>query len=339
MVPLPSLYVEQEGLKLTLTTDKAEYTEGEQILVNLKAENISESLMSNVALKIHAPEGFGIAEGAAEKTIASLNAGAFENLEVTYEAPTSPETGDSTPIVMAVVVMFICATAVMLLCINRRTRCMALALIMVVGIALPVSAASEAYNTTVSTTVKVNNEDVTLTATATWEVEIAEQPEPVADNLAAKFETEQDLGNVRLYWTDPHALSIDTTVVHGEDKGSLKVTALVDGQGSNYIILTTPLNNGDFSEYDYISFWVYNPTEKEFAMGTAWAADTVCKPGEWTEVRITKAMFEAGSVTPDEGDALTMGNIAELRIRLMDAENLVTGDYFFISSVTAGKNA
>ena len=163
--------------------------------------------------------------------------------------------------------------------------------------------------------------------------------ENVADNLAAKFEIETDLENVRLYWTDPHALSIDTTVVHGADKGSLKVGVLVDGQGSNYIILTTPLNNGDFSDYDYISFWVYNPTEKEFGMGTAWAADTVCKPGEWTEVRITKAMFEAGSVTPDEGDALTMGNIAELRIRLMDAENLVTGDCFYISSITAGKNA
>ena len=159
----------------------------------------------------------------------------------------------------------------------------------------------------------------------------------IPDNLAAKFETEDDLLNVRPYW-DCHSLSIDTEVKHGDDKGSLKVTCLTDGQDSNYVILTTPLNDGNFEEYDYISYWVYNPTDVTFGMGVAWAADTEITPGEWIEVRIPRSAFDNGNVTPAGDGEVTMSSLAELRIRLMDAEGLMTGDYFYISSITAGMN-
>lgn len=161
--------VEQDGLKLTLTTDKTEYAVGEQILVSLKAENILDEPISNVSLKIEAPNGLSIAAGTAEKKLESLNAGASEELEVTYKIDAAPTTADGTQIVMIVTVMIACA-AVVLLCINRRTRCVALALVMVVGIAamgMPVSAASGANSMTVSTTIKINGADVTLKATAT----------------------------------------------------------------------------------------------------------------------------------------------------------------------------
>ena len=66
---------ESDGLKLTLTTDKAEYAADEPILVTLKAENISEDALNNVALKVKAPAAL-VASGKATKQLDTLNAGA-----------------------------------------------------------------------------------------------------------------------------------------------------------------------------------------------------------------------------------------------------------------------
>ena len=164
-----------------------------------------------------------------------------------------------------------------------------------------------------------------------------EQP-AVADDIAMKFENEDDLARVRLYWNDCHSISIDTEMKHGDDLGSLKVTCNTDGQGSNYVILTTPYNDGNFEEYDYISYWVYNPTNVTFGMGVAWGADTVIAPGEWTEVRIPADLMNSGNVSHAGDGVCSMADVSELRIRLMDAEGLMTGDYFYISAVKGGKN-
>ena len=166
----------------------------------------------------------------------------------------------------------------------------------------------------------------------------APDPVEIPDDIAMKFENEEDLGRVRLNWDDCHELSIDTEMKHGDDLGSLKVTCLTDGQGSNYVILTTPYNDGNFEEYDYISYWVYNPTNVTFGMGVAWGADTVITPGEWIEVRIPAELMNSGNVSHQGDGVCSMADVSELRIRLMDAEGLMTGDYFYISAVKGGKN-
>lgn len=223
----------QDGLKLTLTTDKAAYAEGEQILVSLKAENISENPLNNLNLKIGVPEGFTVEAGAAEKKVESLAAGASENLEITYKAPTSPETGDSMPVIMAVAVMFACAVVV-LLCMNRRTRCMAVALVMVVGIALPASATTEAYNASVSTTVKVNNMEVTLTATAAWEVEIIE--EPVYEGPVINTEINSDQ-------FDMSGISAEEPVL--KSNGKVNSFAVFGGTASQYYVASATVKITD----------------------------------------------------------------------------------------------
>lgn len=159
---------ESDGLKLTLTTDKAEYAADEPILVTLKAENISENALNNVALKVKAPAAL-VASGKAAKQLDMLNAGASETLEVTYKLSQSPDTGDYSMVTACVMVLAVGAI-VALLAINRKTRCIAMALVMVFGIAtmgMPASAA-ESYDLEVATTVKIDGQDMTLKATASW---------------------------------------------------------------------------------------------------------------------------------------------------------------------------
>ena len=167
---------EQNGVKLTLTTDKAEYTADEAILVTLKVENVSENAIENLALKIKTPAGLALNSGKASANLEALEAGASDTLEATYQLDKTPNTGDHSEIAMFVVVLIVGAIAVLMM-INRKTRCVALALAMVLGVAamgVGASAATETYDLKVTTTIKVDNKDVTLTATANWSVEIPE---------------------------------------------------------------------------------------------------------------------------------------------------------------------
>ena len=157
------------------------------------------------------------------------------------------------------------------------------------------------------------------------------EKEPVTEDVVTKFDSTEDLSTINVYWGTAHTVSIDNTVKHGDDKGSLKVVAA--STSFNYVIINNPYNT-DFSAYDYISFWVYNPGSTDFSMGTTWAADTVCKAGEWTEVKITKAMFESGKVVDMNSNVLSMSNITKLPLRLIS--NLAVGDIFYISSVRGG---
>ncbi len=176
---------EQDGLKLTLTTDKAEYAAGDQIIANLKVENTSAAPITNILAKIEAPASLKIAAGAAQKNIATLAAGASENLEVTYQTeapkpvdppvdPDVPEHGDTT-VLMVVCAAVICCAVIALLLVNRKAACMVLALVLVAGICVPAVAATEVKSMEVSTSVKVGDEKITLKALVSFEIEIEEE--------------------------------------------------------------------------------------------------------------------------------------------------------------------
>ena len=158
----------------------------------------------------------------------------------------------------------------------------------------------------------------------------------VAENVVTKFDNTNDLNRIGLYWPTAHTVSIDNTVKHGDDNGSLKVT--VATSGFNYISITNPYNT-DMSAYDYVSFWIYNPGSTDFSCGTTWKGDTVCAAGQWTEVKITREMFEAGLASMNGGTAPTLANITNFVLRIDMNKNLAKGDVFYISSVVGGMNA
>ena len=79
----------QDGLEVTLTTDKTEYTKNEQITATLKVENTSSETISNVTLETAVPDGYKLAdEFVKTKKTDALNANESVELPVTY-VPTS----------------------------------------------------------------------------------------------------------------------------------------------------------------------------------------------------------------------------------------------------------
>ncbi len=189
---------EADGLKLTLTTDKAEYALGEQIVANLKVENISDKPVSNVAVKLEAPAILELVGGEAAKNIASLAAGASDALSVTYkteapvdppvENPENPGTGDNTFLIVAAAIVS-CAVVVLLF-VNRKTACMALAILLLVGVCLPAAAATEPKALETSVTVKVGEDQVTLKASVTFEIEVEEEIVPEGPIIRADVNAE-----------------------------------------------------------------------------------------------------------------------------------------------------
>ena len=74
MVPVLGAVQEQDGIKVTLTTDKDTYAKGETISAVLSVENTNEEAVQNVTLKNYVPDGYKLAENAEEvKTAAAYS--------------------------------------------------------------------------------------------------------------------------------------------------------------------------------------------------------------------------------------------------------------------------
>lgn len=90
----------QDGLEVTLTTDKESYSQSEQIVATLTVINTNDFAVSNVSLENVIPEGYTLAEGnEATKQVESLEAGETVSLTVTYvpeDTGEQPDTGDDT---------------------------------------------------------------------------------------------------------------------------------------------------------------------------------------------------------------------------------------------------
>lgn len=170
------------GLELTLTTDKTEYTADEQIVATLTVKNTTDAAITDLIAKHSAPEGYGVAAGTAKKTISSLAAGESVSVEVTYGAGI-PTTGDAG-IIAAAAAMIVAAGGLLALGkadskLRKGIISMFLCCIMVAGLAVGASASELTDGITVSTTVKVDGADVTLSAAVTQKA--AEEPTEPAD--------------------------------------------------------------------------------------------------------------------------------------------------------------
>ena len=100
-VPVLAASDSQDGLEVTLTTDKEKYSKGEEIVATLTVTNTNDTAVSNVSLENLIPEGYKLADGSeGAKQVESLGAGETVSLTVTYVAEESdagedkPNTGD-----------------------------------------------------------------------------------------------------------------------------------------------------------------------------------------------------------------------------------------------------
>ncbi len=103
VMPAFATTTSQDGLEVTLTTDKETYDKGEQIEATLVVTNTNDFAVSNVSLENTIPEGYKLSEGStATKHVESLAPGEMVSLAVTYVAVDSdnnedkPDSGDNT---------------------------------------------------------------------------------------------------------------------------------------------------------------------------------------------------------------------------------------------------
>ena len=86
----------QDGLEVTLTTNKEKYSKNEQITATLTVKNTNDSAISNISLENLIPDGYKLADKSEKtKQIGILNAGEIASLEVTYVVD-SKKTDDET---------------------------------------------------------------------------------------------------------------------------------------------------------------------------------------------------------------------------------------------------
>ena len=87
MMAIPSFAAttSQDGLEVTLTTDKESYNQGEQLVVTLTVKNTNDIAVSNVSMENLIPDGYKVVDGSeTTKQLESLGAGETVEQIVTY---------------------------------------------------------------------------------------------------------------------------------------------------------------------------------------------------------------------------------------------------------------
>lgn len=171
----PELTIEQ-------TTDKAKYGATDNITVTLEVTNASEhgSFAKNVKLFLETPDDYILADGnKAETTLATLEAGETATLKTTFVSKNAnPKTGDNNAIFWIAGALII-SGGVIVFCIRfKKNRKIFLSIFvgfivagsLLASTGMKVSAGEEVSGKIEkTTTVKVNNKDLTLKGTVTYD--------------------------------------------------------------------------------------------------------------------------------------------------------------------------
>ena len=97
VMPVFATSVDQDGLKISLTTEKETYSKSEMIKATLMVTNTNDTSVSNVSLNNVLPEGYAFAkESEAEKKLETLGAGESVTMSVIYIADKNVDNNNST---------------------------------------------------------------------------------------------------------------------------------------------------------------------------------------------------------------------------------------------------
>ena len=158
-------------------------------------------------------------------------------------------------------------------------------------------------------------------------------PSEVKDDVVAYYDEVWGSLQGGFFWGDCNKQEFVTDVKYGDEAGSLKITCLKDNQGWNYYILKNP-SITNITKYDYIEFYVYNPTEKDFVVQLLWGGDTTCKAGEWTRVKFPVSLITNG-VTDVNNKPIPATDITNLTMCIWTTD-MLKGDCFYFSQMRGG---
>ena len=177
----------QDGLEVTLTTDKTEYTKNEQITATLKVKNTNSEAVSDVTLETVIPTGFKVADNASSiKSVGTLNSNAEEELTIKLvkddsgdSTIKSPKTGEKTNYLFIILSLVISGAAVFA-AVKSKKKIQALSLVLGVlifsQVAMPLNLTANAESSkgkiSISTTVKFDSSNLDINSNVMYGNEI-----------------------------------------------------------------------------------------------------------------------------------------------------------------------
>ena len=212
MMAVPALAASdsQDGLEVTLTTDKEKYSKSEEIAATLTVTNTNDTAVSNVSLENLIPEGYKLADGSeAAKQVESLDAGGTdkekksdvesgnknnttENKDTTEKAADktslTPTTGDNTNIAFWVVLLLLAGSGIVVLILKKKKNgkkflSLFLCLTMLETISMGFSTSAEAAEVenksiSISENILVDNNELEIKAIVKYDRDMKSEEEP-----------------------------------------------------------------------------------------------------------------------------------------------------------------
>lgn len=203
----------QDGLEVSLTTDKEAYSKEEKITATLSVKNTNESDVTDIAMETIIPDGYEVAdETKNNKQLDKLAPNESTELKVAYVAKSkgevsqdsqvsqesqksevstvspsndSPQTGDNTVIPFAIALVMLLSILLAIFCFKSKKGRKLLSLILCVssvyGYFVLAPTKVNAVNTilkslNISTSVKIERNDISLNAIVRYSTEIFENP-------------------------------------------------------------------------------------------------------------------------------------------------------------------
>lgn len=117
----------------------------------------------------------------------------------------------------------------------------------------------------------------------------------------------------------------DTTVKHGDESGSMKVTLTANDTALR-------LSKFDYTGYDFVEYWAYTDGDN-VQTGAYWYGDSNLQKNAWTFVRINLRAKTATTIVDDRYIVRIMGSWNG------NSQNNVTGAHVWISSIRVGHYA
>lgn len=241
-IPVIAASSMQDGLEVTLTTDKKTYSRSDQIVATLTVTNKNDVAVSNITLENLIPDGYKLADDSmATKRVKSLATGEKVSLTVTYVAEDSndnedktsigadtddtnklgtgnnsgnsthkPRTGDDNNIALWCVMIL--AGAVVFVVLKKKSGkkllslflCMTIAGTMVIGMSVPAKAAnSKGKLIFVSENVTVSGTDLIIRASVKYAVNTDQGDEPTKPIKPEKPSTADEY-----YWDNSEVIKV-----------------------------------------------------------------------------------------------------------------------------------
>ena len=172
----------QDGVQVTLTTDKDKYEANEKITPKVTVKNLNDYAVKDVKVEVSAPSGY-VVSGDKTVTYATMNAGESKQpaASVAAKPVVTPSTGDTSPIFLWGGLLLLVAALLVGMFVffrkgNLKLMSVFLAVVMVVGmIPVAVFAADVTKSMTVTETVTVGTKKVDISVKVTYTIQ--DEPE------------------------------------------------------------------------------------------------------------------------------------------------------------------